>query len=273
MTIALGIIAHDGIVVAADTEETTGYMKSSQTKILSVLGGMTVGEPNETVSMEYKKDDPLGACAITGAGNSGYIDCIGMKFAEEFAGNPGKDLEYVFGKCLKEFYDEHVIPFAAFPDHDRPQLEMLVAVHRMSRSNLFVTDRSTIRSVQKYKAVGMGSVFAEIILKRLWRPADIPSTQILAAYIAFMAKEHIESCGKYTTVTTLHGPRPFVLTDKGVPLKTVYPDKAITHMAWQEIDDLERIFRKYYAKTEVNAVWNLISEIELSSAQKSKGQQ
>ena len=92
-----------------------------------------------------------------------------------------------------------------------------------------------------------------------------------------MAKEHIESCGKYTTITTIHAPRYFAQIDKGLPTdrgltKTVYPKKSITHMGWQEIDDLERIFRAYHAKTEVDALWNLFREVKTSKSQKSEDQ-
>jgi len=60
-----------GIVVAADTEESSGYMKSSETKILSVLGGVQLGKQTPK-----KPNVPTGACLISGAGDFRVCDRV-----------------------------------------------------------------------------------------------------------------------------------------------------------------------------------------------------
>src|SRR5207247_11290193 len=70
MTIAIGLLATDGVVIAADTQESAGYpgdMKSSGTKILWALRSNASNPP------------VTGAFAVSGAGTVGYLDAVNQK--------------------------------------------------------------------------------------------------------------------------------------------------------------------------------------------------
>jgi hypothetical protein len=168
-----------------------------------------------------------------------------------------KPLQKAFQTCIKDFHTEHIIPFASYPGADRPGVEMLIAFNRNHRSGLFISEKSAVFRKMPYKAVGIGSVYAEILLHRLWAHADVKSTQILAAYIVFMVKESIEGCGKYTQITTLHG-STIVPTKKSSML--VPAEHPVSHMPWNEIDDLEREFRTTWAVAEKETIWKLVKE-------------
>ena len=66
MTIAIGILAKDGIVLASDTQETSGYIKTEGSKIL-----VGVGLPGSD-------REPWGL-AITGAGSAAYLDSFSQE--------------------------------------------------------------------------------------------------------------------------------------------------------------------------------------------------
>jgi 20S proteasome alpha/beta subunit len=242
MTIALGILAQDGIVVAADTEESTGgYLKGETTKILQVFG-----------------DGP--ACLISGAGDSGYVESLMSELAEVFFIDKMRvhqPLQQAFEDCMKNFYSEHIIPFAAYSSQDRPVVEMLIAYNRNNQRGLLVSEKSVVFQKMPYAAVGCGSIFADILLNRLWQMADIKAVQVLAAYVLFMVKECVEGCGKLTQISALHGSR--VVTE-GASSRLVPAPEAVTSMHWDEINELEKKFRTSWARAECDALWNLIAE-------------
>jgi hypothetical protein len=270
MTICIGILASDGVVVAADTEEISGYLKSSQPKIITVGSGIQLGKTSGSSLTG-------GACIIAGAGDAGYIDSLKMELADVFLDNKKlvhKPLQKAVEKCVRDFHVNHVIPFGAFPRSDRPEVEMLIGIQRGPNSMLLATEKSTVRKVMPYEAIGMGSVFAKILLQKFWKLSSVKITQILAAYIVFMAKESVESCGKFTTITTLHG---WNMVDSPGGSKLFPPTRAISHMNWQEIDDLETIFRSQLLRAEQEALWGIITQAAIPvrplAHRKSKGQQ
>src|SRR5271165_3308515 len=114
MTIALGLLASDGAVIAADTEESTGdYMKGVRGKMACYFA---------------HDDEWAESCVVTGAGNSGYVRALMEELGQTYqAADPktaifshrqsdAKDtLQYKFRECIKKFYKEHIIPFATYP--------------------------------------------------------------------------------------------------------------------------------------------------------------
>src|SRR5260370_16462518 len=59
MTIALGILTPDAVVIGADTEQTWGYLKTSGTKVFT--------------------KEAHGAIAVTGSGTTGYIEAFSQE--------------------------------------------------------------------------------------------------------------------------------------------------------------------------------------------------
>jgi len=124
MTIAIGMLATNGAVVAADAQESTGdYMKGAKGKMACFYahdGGWTE------------------SCVIAGAGNSGYVQALIEKLGQTFQAVDPKmpvysltkkshpSLQSEFRDCIKQFYKEHIIPFAAYPERKRPDVEMLI---------------------------------------------------------------------------------------------------------------------------------------------------
>ena len=252
MTIGIGILANDGIVIASDTQESgSSLLKGEKTKMLS-FSSFNLGTP-ELGSM-------AGACVISGAGDSGYVRALTEKMGGAFLDNKegrSEEIKNKLEEILARFYKEHVIPFASFPSKDRPDVELLIGFYRKFHLDLFVTEKTVMTRAIPYKAIGIGSVFAELLLGRLWRMSSAKEAEILAAYIVFMAKESVEYVGKYTQITTIHGAK---VIDSPEGSRLLPPVPPLSHTPWARIDAWERSFRTVWGAAEQNTIWELIAE-------------
>ena len=103
MTIALGLIAREGIVIAADRQETEGEHKKAQRKIESLWAL------------------PVGALLVSGAGNGPYIDtmierlrlCFGTTQSKEYPAAMTNE----FRSVHSIFYSEAVLPYLLSTNH------------------------------------------------------------------------------------------------------------------------------------------------------------
>lgn len=222
MTIALGVICDSGIVVAADTEESIpGVMKRDQEKIQVLLtrhgasGGPFGGEQDVTIRLRADRaaavDPPDTDIAITGAGTAGYIDALVPRLTKVFTDNPWvtdeEELRSRIEVVVRRFFKENIIPFAAYPPGERPEVEMLLAYERAGVRRILISDKTAVRSVRQGEvvAIGSGAFFVKMLLRAfdLGRGLDARTAQLLAAYAVFRAKEFIDGCGKYTTMAVL----------------------------------------------------------------------
>lgn len=260
MTIAIGIRGTDGMVMAADTQVSTGGdLKGSQSKLLS-FASHDADKP-EAGSL-------AGICVVSGAGDSGYVQALTEELGFVFLDNPklmtmriGKNstasLRSEFLKCLQHFYKQHVIPFASFPARDRPEVEMLLGVYRHHILAMFSTEKTTINHVSAYKAIGIGATFAELLLDRLWKSSSVNELEVLAAYVMFLVKESVEGCGKYTQIITINGSK-VIQSSKGAELQP--PNPPMAYVPWNVIDTWERSFRTDWAQSEHSLIWELIGQ-------------
>lgn len=197
MTIALGVLCSDGIVLAADSEESTGYaggVKTSSVKIATGISGAPIG---------YQV-----SAAISGAGRARYLDsakdCLIMPVLGTYADNYDAVKASIDGS-LGEFYAKHVIPFASLPDHDRPEISLIIARQCAGQLSLWTTDKNTVQRCFKYGAVGAGAAYATLLLSRYIYPLNIAQGKMVAAHTIFRVKEAIEGCGKRTDILSLRG--------------------------------------------------------------------
>ena len=104
MTIALGVLASDGVVLAADTQESSGYFKGFALKIHSA---MTQTNGQSTVNS---------AVAVTRAGSGVYLDVIAAKIITDFHSHQDSDVaafEAHLKDRVKEFHRTYVTPLPA----------------------------------------------------------------------------------------------------------------------------------------------------------------
>lgn len=218
MTIALGVIAGDGVVLAADTEETDGYLKTGQSKISTAI----YQNPQERVYSHC-------ACGISGAGTAGHIDLLTERLSEIFLDHAvplDRNQRLALAAEVSQFYRDHVVPFASYPEHERPDFSMLLALSLGKHDRqILVSEKTALRPGKGFAAVGIGAMFARILLKELWHSGMSVKTAIwLAAYAIWQTKESIPSCGKFTEILVLsEGEASFV--------------------SWQDVQSMETAFR------------------------------
>jgi hypothetical protein len=195
VTIALGILANDGIVVATDTQEGTGYaggLKTGRNKIRIGMTGAVAGGHQRSM-------------AVTGAGRTGYLEAMMESIHTCLSdAQSSDDCQGSVEKRLCEFYSQHVHPFSYLPEGERPDCAVLAALQHGPRTSLWATDKTTVHECIGYGAVGVGASYANHLLASYSSGSfNVSQVGIVAAYVAYKVKELIEGCGKGTDVVFL----------------------------------------------------------------------
>ena len=200
MTIAIGLLAQDGVILAADTEESIpDYLKRHQGKIMTTEASISTGIGT---IVDYSK----GIMAISGAGDGDYLDSISQDMCAVFMRSQKKHLletKTELQNEMKNFYRDHVIPFTALPSEERPELALIMAIVRSSERAVWTTRMNRIKRCFGFGAVGIGAFYALTMLTRLYKELDVDTAKILAAYTMFYVKDHVPGCGKETQIVCL----------------------------------------------------------------------
>jgi hypothetical protein len=231
VTIAIGLVASDGIVLASDSQEGSGYagsVKNFASKItFSTWGG-----------------DPQGSTAIAGAGGSGYADAFMQTFNSTISprdSDPGNrnDLQHDIEALLLGFYGKHVIPFSGYPDHDRPDVCFVIGHQCGASTGIWTTDKTTLTRHYEFGAIGAGAPYAKAMFHSLYHVSGVNVIAALAVYVVLQVRETIEGCGKETQVVVLSG------------------GQAIDPFRGQGVDALEDLFHSWNSLHAAN-FWDLL---------------
>lgn len=215
MTIALGLIAEEGVVIAADRQETEGDQKKDQRKIDS-LWAMTVG-----------------SLLISGAGNGPYIDSITRRLNLCFGAKKWKwedvdEMTEEFRTTHSAFYSEAVLPFAGYQPYERPDYELLFGCSTEDRHLLWYSHKLTLNRSEGFRAVGIGASTAESLLKKFYvQRLPLKVAISLAAFVVYQVKNSVEGCGFETDV---------MFTQVGTPP---------CHVSAATVKDMENAFAKF----------------------------
>jgi 20S proteasome alpha/beta subunit len=193
MTIALGILASDGVVLAADTQETCG--DGTKGFALKIRSAMTQTSIHSMVNS---------AVAITGAGSSAYLDAITYEIVQGFDKHQDADLD-TFSKhlkeCVEDFHARHVTPL---PAHLAREIWLIVGAQIEGKSAMWSTDVSTVQPSLGFAAVGTGASFARMAIeRRVIYGMNAETLALLSILGVERAKDYDQYCGKATTVTFL----------------------------------------------------------------------
>ncbi|MGB7553903.1 MAG: hypothetical protein WBM04_05995 [Candidatus Korobacteraceae bacterium] len=196
MTIAIGILASDGIVIAADREESDDYLKTDQGKI----------------TWKFRGIQPVGACAVMGAGDGAYLDEIGAELIDIFA-DDGDGSENVLMSKLRNAHRSHykrtVIPLSG----ERPHYSLLIGCYGANVKCIWKTSRMAFTKVQDYDAVGIGSKVASSWLNKLYDRIPTLYAAKLATYVIYQVKRTVGGCGLGTDVLVIKNTFPSYVSD------------------------------------------------------------
>ena len=242
------MLASDGIVIAADAEESDQYYKRSQQKILTFLGNIPVGNNLNQPSM---------ACAFTGAGEGGYVDAFTAEAIQNISTSATRnEFEEFLAKRVLEFHEKHLFPLATA--NNPPEMQILVGAYVQWGTGIFVSYGSTLRRAFPHAAIGAGAHFAMSLIDDLGTIQDVRRTELLAAYVVGITKERIEGCGKYTAIVSLHNP---VMRDTpGQPSQLFPPPQLLTHVSPTRIRKWEESFGNRWAHRQMKLIMELVEE-------------
>jgi 20S proteasome alpha/beta subunit len=266
MTICLGMLAQDGIVIAADAEESDTYFKRSQQKILEFRSGMQPGN----------NPRPTFACAFTGAGDAGYLDALFYRIIKKFPVDKvnTQEFEELIAAEVKDFHEQHLFPLAVCPDP--PEIQILIGAYAQWSTLMLVSHGSTVRRGFPYVAVGAGAHFALSLINDLSGLGikDIKHTELLAAYVLAATKDRVEHCGKHTVMVSLHNAKTETL--EGGSSQLVTPPQLMTHVPSRTLQRWEDSFKFQWAPQQTDQIAELIEQeiaedARLSTSRKSKG--
>jgi len=197
VTIIAGFNCSDGVVVCADTQETTNNLSKKSIPKLRYEQGPY---PNfET--QQYEKADL--AAAFCGAGDNGpFIDKLIDRAWE--AVRDASDLHMACNAAevaIKEMYKEFGL---IYQQGECPQVELIYGIKMEQQSRLFLASGPVVNEKNGYASSGIGYYIADFIASRMYG-AHLTTRQcvILAAYILFHAKEHVEGCGGDSQIAVL----------------------------------------------------------------------
>jgi 20S proteasome alpha/beta subunit len=195
MTIAIGILLSDGILIAADREESSGYEKLDQGKVTGAW-----------------RASPPGTILMSGAGAGSNIDTLSANVKRWFKDDDESDHSKIAAHIEAthaHFYDQKVLPFAT-SDIGRADYSLLIGCWTRPNGNMFpersiwTTDGLTLVQHAQYAAVGVGSATARAILSKLFLPLSTVEAVNLAAYVIHEVKLTISGCGIGTDIVYTH---------------------------------------------------------------------
>lgn len=191
VTIAAGFYFRGGIVLCSDTQETVADSKTWTPKLKL--------EPS-TMWRQDSSDDLM--FAIAGSGEGPFIDKLTERAWESiFAAETLSAACHLVEESIKGTYKEfgHV-----FQPGYLPSADLVYGIKMQGTSRLFTASGPIVSERTGHGTVGAGYYMANFLMSRLhskilsWKQAVL-----LAAYILFQCKEHVNGCGGDSLIAVL----------------------------------------------------------------------
>ena len=194
MTIALGLLTNDCVILAADTYETDGTRKSI---------GQKIHAPKPYAQF---------AIAVTGAGPTTHLASVTEEITALFETRDAWTVSAFDGplrQCISAFYAKHVTPLLPHMERD---FRVIVAAQSPEESALWTNETTAVRRVGQFEAVGSGNPYAFMAIgNRIFRPTAEVAI-LLAIHAVKEAKTYDPYCGARTNVVCLLWNRVLHLT-------------------------------------------------------------
>jgi 20S proteasome alpha/beta subunit len=199
VTVVAGFKTTEGVVLCADTQETVGGISKRNIPKLRF-------EPSSLhhrISRHLTGEADELAVAFCGATDNGpYLDML-----IDEAWEAVKDATSLLEACtlikqsIKDTYREYG---AIYQPGQLPNTEIIYGVKMEEHSKLFYAFGPAISETDRYISGGTGSYMAEFVSSRMYdQYLSIRQSIILAAYVLFQAKEHVDGCGGDSHIAVL----------------------------------------------------------------------
>lgn len=188
VTIGAGIVSSDGIILAADSQETVDdYLKVFRPKLTELT----------LISPELK-------CVIVGSGDGPFIDMLIERISESlevinpYVSEAKQAIQTVVTQTCNEFWPLYSAQI------EKPQAALLIGLRGNDGLCLVEASVPMIKTVDRYSFIGFGRVLALYKSKQLMPeilPVDVAAP--LTAHILDAVKKNAERCGGETNMAVL----------------------------------------------------------------------
>ncbi|HLZ92024.1 MAG TPA: hypothetical protein VKQ28_09935 [Candidatus Acidoferrum sp.] len=252
MTVIIGQLHHDGVILAADMEET-----SSMKRMVSKLPSCT--------------NVHKGSMIIGGAGPACYIDDITQQLLGHFANltSPNwPDLEDHIRTRIKEYYNNFILRWPSPEERRNEEFSLLIGTTLYQNNNfvhrLWTSEKGTLRHTARHHAIGIGADYANILLDEIPWAGSLLFHVLLTIYILKRVKRHALYVGKESQVAHMTRKTVYVsepLIERAEELFTKYDDAAIRTFVTTIMDKSQwEGFDNDADKTTLTSVQSLRSE-------------
>jgi 20S proteasome alpha/beta subunit len=193
VTLVGGLRCNKGIVLLAETQETVGMAKRHVPKLRfeEISGAARTLSGNDL------------AVAFCGATNNGaFVDKLVDLAWQATQFQP--DINSVCKAIEKSIEDTYSHYGTTFQPGYMPSAELIYGVKMQGESRLFHASDSIVNIKDEYCTGGVGAYIADFLAARMYTTGlSIQQCVILAAYILFQAKEHVDGCGGQSHIAVL----------------------------------------------------------------------
>lgn len=186
MTVVIGLMFEQNIVLAADREENDFYLRYQVQKITRF------GFPGPSGMM----------MGIMGDGDAHFIDYSTAKLVKHVRAHPRlaiSEMESAIETVLKPVFDDHIFP-GTLPSGERRDFGLLIGVSHNGEARLFKTDQAAPVEVFDFAASGIGASYAHILLDKLRGTLTLQSAVLLALHVVQQTKKHVSKVGGGTDI-------------------------------------------------------------------------
>lgn len=184
MTIAIGLHCNEGLVLAADSQETISYLKQDVGKLHTVITEHAI-------------------VSFAGAGDSSYLHTASAAAVKDL--HKARDFQSVvcsLEEGLLAFFDKHISRWAPFPSKDRPDVELLMGItmRRNGGTALYHYDGTAFHNAHAY-SIGAGMLIADELLSDYsFGNHTLNELVKIAVYILSKTKRQVDGCGGFTNI-------------------------------------------------------------------------
>jgi 20S proteasome alpha/beta subunit len=200
VTIVAGFKCYEGVVLCADTQETVAELSKRNIPKL-------IFEPRDQIGKTRALNDDDLAVAFCGAANNGpFVDKLVQNAWEDAQMATNLDevctiIETSIGRTYRKYGEIYQTGYC-------PSAELIYGVKMFGGSKLFSASGPVVTEQSRYATGGGGYYMADFLASRMYsHHMSLRQCAILAAYILFQAKEHVDGCGGESQIAVIrnHG--------------------------------------------------------------------
>ena len=204
MTVVGGFRCSKGVVLLADTQETVGISKRQVPKL------RFEETPKAQSALSGGSDLAVAFCGATD--NGAFVDKL-VDSAWK-AAQWQSDIDSVSDSIAKSIEETYKHYGTIYQPGYMPNTELIYGVKMNGRSRLFNAVGPAVNEKQQYCTGGLGTYMADFLAARMYTDGlTVQQCVILAAYILFQSKEHVDGCGGKSHIAILREDGPSGLVD------------------------------------------------------------